>query len=218
MSTTTGPVKDPKIIVSEGYDQIAERYLEWRDRQSRDEEHARWLALLTDHLPPGAQVLDIGCGAGIPFTLALSKYFEVTGVDISARQIQLANENVPAARFIQGDITSLQFDARSFDGAVASYSLIHVPRHEHVELFRSLTHWLRPGGIVLANFGVGNREIDYEEDWLGAPQFWSSFDADGERAALQSAGFELLLDRVETVMEDGLPHRFLLVLCRSRLG
>jgi len=91
-------MKDPKRIVSDAYDQIAERYLEWRALQPRQEELTRWLSLLHDHLQPGAAVLDIGCGAGIPLTRALSESFDVTGVDISVRQIELARRNVPAAR------------------------------------------------------------------------------------------------------------------------
>jgi len=59
-------MKDPKLIVSEAYDQIAERYLEWRARQPRQEEFARWLGLLRDYVRHGAQVLDIGCGAESP--------------------------------------------------------------------------------------------------------------------------------------------------------
>ena len=31
-------MKNPKRIVSDGYDQIAERYLEWRARQPRQDE------------------------------------------------------------------------------------------------------------------------------------------------------------------------------------
>ena len=208
-------MKDPKLIVSDAYDQIAERYLEWRARQPRQEEFARWLGLLRDYVRHGAQVLDIGCGAEIPLTLALSKTFDVTGVDISARQIELAGRNVPAARFIQGDMTTLDFAPASFDAAVASYSLFHVPRAEHVGLFRSIARWLRPDVVLLANFGVGNREVDYDEDWLGVPQFWSSFDADGERAALGAAGFALVFDSIETIIEDGCPHPFLLVLARK---
>jgi SAM-dependent methyltransferase len=189
-------MKDPKLIVSEGYDQVAERYLEWRAQ-------------------PGAHVLDIGCGAGIPVTLALSKSFDVTGVDISARQIGLAATNAPLASFIHGDVTTLDFAPASFDAAVASYSLFHVPRAEHHTLFRSIAGWLRRGGVLLANFGVGDKEVDYDEDWLGAPQFWSSFDADGERAALTAAGFSLVFDSIETIIEDGRPHPFLLVLARK---
>jgi SAM-dependent methyltransferase len=197
------------------HNQIAERYLEWRAQQPRQEELTRWLNLLHDHLQPGAVVLDIGCGAGIPLTRALSESFDVTGVDISARQIELARRNVPTARFMHGDVTSLAFAAGSFDAAVASYSLFHIPRTEHQTLFRSIAEWLRPGGIMVANFGVGNREVDYDENWLGAPLFWSSFDPAGERLAITSAGFKLAVDSIETIIEDGLPHRFLLVLARK---
>ena len=38
--------------------------------------------VLNNHVRPGARILDIGCGAGIPLTLALSNTFDVTGVDI----------------------------------------------------------------------------------------------------------------------------------------
>lgn len=208
-------MKDPKTIVSDAYDRIGERYLEWRARQPRQDESARWLGLLQERVPPGARVLDIGCGAGVPLTAALSTTFDVTGVDISARQIELARGHVPAARFIQGDVTTLGFAPASFDAIVASYSLIHIPRAEHAGLFSAMTRWLRRGGVLLANFGIGNQEVDYDEDWLGAPLFWSSFDAEGERAVLRAAGFALELDCIETLLEDGLPHSFLLVLARN---
>jgi SAM-dependent methyltransferase len=208
-------MKDPKRIVADAYDQIGERYLEWRAHQPRQQELARWLNLVHEYVKPGAHVLDAGCGAGIPLTRALTETFDVTGVDISARQIELARINVPTARFIHGDVTKLNFSPASFHAVVACYSLFHIPRDEHVALFRSVGQWLHPGGILLANFGIGNREVDYVEDWLGAPLFWSSFDADGQRAALKAAGFELVFDRVEATIEDGQPHPFLLIVARN---
>jgi SAM-dependent methyltransferase len=208
-------VKDPKLIVSEAYDKIAERYLEWRARQPREEELTRWLGLLRDNVRLGARVLDIGCGAGIPLTLALSKSFDVTGVDISARQIELPRRSVPEANFLHGDVTALDFAPESFDAAVASYSLFHVPRAEHTGLFRTLARWLRPEGILFANSGAGNRKIDFDEDWLGAPRFWSSFDAEGERGVLRAAGFTIDFESIETIMEDGRPHTFHLMLARK---
>jgi SAM-dependent methyltransferase len=141
------PMRIPKLIVAEAYDQIAERYLEWRAQQPREGELARWLGLLRERVRPGARILDIGCGAGIPLTLALSETFDVTGVDVSTRQIELARKNVPAARFIHGDVTTSDFAVASFDAAVASYSLIHVPRGEHVGLFRSIARWLSTDGV-----------------------------------------------------------------------
>ncbi|HEX8181129.1 MAG TPA: class I SAM-dependent methyltransferase [Pyrinomonadaceae bacterium] len=208
-------MENPKRIVADAYDRIAERYLEWRAQQPRAGELTRWLGLLSAHVPSGARLLDIGCGAGLPLTYALAQRFDVTGVDISERQLELARKNVPTARFLHGDVTALDFAPASFDAVVASYSLIHVPRSEHEPLFRAVARWLSPGGVLLANFGIGNREIDYDANWLGAPQFWSSFDADGERAALTAAGFTIVCDQIETMMEDNRPHRFLLVLAQK---
>jgi hypothetical protein len=71
-------------------------------------------------------------------------------------------------------------------------------------------------GTELANFGIGNREVDYDEDWLGVPMFWSSFDLEGAHAALASGGFELLIDRVETEIEDDRPHRSITVLAQAK--
>ena|SRR2546426_11297289 len=139
-------MKDPKRIVADAYDQIGERYLEWQASQPRQEELARWLNLVHDYVKPGAHVLDVGCGAGIPLTRALSETFDVTGVDISARQIELARNNVPAARFIHGDVTKLNFSPASFHAVVGWYSLFHIPRDEQVALFRSVGQWLHPGG------------------------------------------------------------------------
>jgi 2-polyprenyl-3-methyl-5-hydroxy-6-metoxy-1,4-benzoquinol methylase len=70
---------------------------------------APWTALLRGRLEQGSSVLDVGCGAGIPLTRMLAETFDVTGVDISTRQIELACCNVPNGRFITADICSLDF-------------------------------------------------------------------------------------------------------------
>src|SRR5258708_3388788 len=143
---------DPKRLVAESYDRIAERYLEWRAEQHR-EGAAPWVSILKDRVARRSKVLDLGCGAGVPLTRMLAETFDVTGVDISTHQIELARRNVPSARFINGDIAALEFPSAVFDAAVASYSFIHVPRVEHESLFRKIAGWLRPGGLLLANFG-----------------------------------------------------------------
>jgi hypothetical protein len=51
-----------------------------------------------------------------------------------------------------------------------------------------------------------------------APLFWSSFDADVQRAVLRASGFELALDCVESTIEEGRPHPFFLVAARRPKG
>src|ERR1051325_572593 len=208
-------MNDQKQIVRDAYDRIAERYLEWRNRQPREEELTRWVKMAHDYVKPGGNILDLGCGAGIPLTRVLSETFDVTGVDISLRQVELARSNVPKGCFIHADVATLDLPPASFDAAVASYSLFHIPRDEHIPLFRLIARWLRPGGVLLANFGIGNREVDYNENWLGVPLFWSSFNAEGQRAALRAGGFELVFESIDATIEDGRPHPFLVVVAPS---
>src|SRR3954453_3086866 len=106
--------KDPKRIVAAGYDLIAERYSAWTGEALTDE-RARFVSLLCEHLPAGAEVLELGCATGVPTTRELARRFAVTGVDISARSIALAKEHVPEATFVQADYTRLELPPASVD-------------------------------------------------------------------------------------------------------
>jgi hypothetical protein len=80
---------------------IESRNATWSGARSNIErELHRGAELLRGHLEQRSSVLDVGCGAGIPLTRMLAETFDVTGVDISTRQIELARRNVPNARFI----------------------------------------------------------------------------------------------------------------------
>ena len=117
---------DAKRIVADGYDRIAERYFAWSDERPSAVRLA-WLDRALAVIPPGTDVLDLGCGAGVPMTRALARGRRVTGVDLSARQLELARANVPEATFLQADMTALDLPAASLDAVVAFYSLTHVP-------------------------------------------------------------------------------------------
>ena len=191
---------DPKQVVEEGYDCIAERYLEWA-RTNRAEERARYTSVLLDELPRGAKVLDLGCGAGVPTTQQLAQRFEVTGVDFSARQLALARQNVPQAQFIQADITQLNLPPGSFDGVAAFYSLIHVPREEQPSLLQDIASWLHPGGLFVATMGVHSVKADFAKDYLGAPMYWSGFDSETNERLVEEAGLRIISTREETATE-----------------
>lgn len=205
---------DPKRIVADGYDTIAERYLAWSDlRPSPTRLH--YLALALELIPPGSDVLELGCGAGIPMTAALAAGRTLTGVDLSATQLEMARRNVPSAAFIQADMTSLSFDPASFDAVVAFYSLTHVPRDEQVELLGRVRRWLRPGGLFLATMGADDEPGDVEADWLGVDMYFSHFGAKANRRLVERAGF--VIDRAEIAVEPEDRHdaRFLWVVART---
>ncbi|WP_159033159.1 hypothetical protein [Streptomyces fodineus] len=64
------PVTDnPKTLVEAGYDAMAQRYLAEFGEGSQDDPRARFIAELSKRLTPGANVLELGCGAGVPATV-----------------------------------------------------------------------------------------------------------------------------------------------------
>ncbi len=207
-------MKDPrKAIVAAGYDSSAERYLAWAVRIEADPREAMLDAFLA-RVRPGARVLDLGCGAGVPTTQELARQFEVTGIDISRRQVARARRNVPQAAFIEADIAEIEFAPGSFEGVTAFYAVSHLPREEHERLFARVVRWLVPGGLFLATLGATDSP-DWIGDWLGRPMFFSNYPADVNRQLLRAAGFELLIDEVlETIEPDG-PVPFLWVLARK---
>lgn len=206
--------RDPKEIVARGYDVIAERYLAWAG-SVRVAEREGYLQIILDSLPDGAAVLELGCGAGIPITRQLAERFAVTGVDISARQLGLARENVPAATFIAADMAALDCDPASFDAVCAFYALTHVPRDEHAPLLRKIAAWLRPGGLFVASFSYGGSAEEIEDDWLGAPMYFSGYDAETNRQLVRDAGLEIVSARPETDDEFGKPATFLWIVARK---
>ena len=178
----------PARKVETGYDLMAGQYL-----ASKDSEDPVLLEALEDlfrKLPREASVLDLGCGAGVPATRWLAERFAVTGVDLSAKQLDLARERVPAASFVKGDMIGLDFQPESFDAVVAFYSIIHVHRERHPLLVGNIHRWLKPDGIFLATWANGAWE-GKEENWngWGAAMWWSHYDTETSLGMLRDAGF-----------------------------
>ncbi|MFN2484971.1 MAG: trans-aconitate 2-methyltransferase [Candidatus Limnocylindria bacterium] len=200
-------------IVAAGYDRIAQRYLAWSGPSVvRREQLDRLLALLSR----GSRVLELGCGAGEPVTRELSELHPVTAVDVSSTQLALAASGAPKATLIQADMSTLDLPEQTFDAVVAFYSMTHVPRDRHAGLLARIAGWLRPGGLFFATMGASDNPDDYGDDWLGAPMFWSHFDADTNRALVQAAGLDLVEATVIDEDEDGVAVPFLWVVARAR--
>lgn len=186
-------------LVSRGYDALGERFDEWRDRIVGDPREW-WRGELASRLDDGARVLELGCGSGVPDTLELSHRFDVTGVDVSARQIARARSAVPRAEFVVADFTELALASDSFDAVVSFYAFNHVPRERLPRLLADIHRWLVPDGLLLAVFGTGDTE-SWTGEWLGTEMYFSSLPAAENRRALVDSDFDILLDETASIVE-----------------
>jgi ubiquinone/menaquinone biosynthesis C-methylase UbiE len=186
---------DPrKQLVESGYDRIAERYLAWAG-EIDDPGRARMLELLLERLPRSGDVLDLGCGAGVPSTVRLAERHRVTGVDISQEQLRLARERLPQAELIHADLASVEFPDAGFDGVTCFYALGHLPREQLGAVFRSVRGWLRPGGWFLTSLAVGDH-ADASGEWLGVEMHFSGYGPDRNRELLREAGLRIDVDEL----------------------
>jgi 2-polyprenyl-3-methyl-5-hydroxy-6-metoxy-1,4-benzoquinol methylase len=102
------------------------------------------------HLPPGASVLDLGCGCGWTSILLARCGFQVTGMDLNATSLEIARRNAQAigipVKFLNADMQSFTVD-RPFNAIVIFDSLHHCLRERSV-LSRAEAA-LRPGGKII---------------------------------------------------------------------
>jgi len=185
-------------LVRRGYDRISEAYRSDAAASGSATEstaqYEAWLSEMVGHLAPGARVLDLGCGAGVPTSGLLADWgFEVTGVDISEVQIRRARSLVPAGQFVLADIVEWQCEPGSFEAIVSLYTLIHVPLEDQRVLLPRMADWLRPGGYLLAI--IGHTAWTGTEDYLGAEMFWDHADAETTLRWIGDAGFDQLWER-----------------------
>ncbi|KAI5462778.1 methyltransferase [Mariannaea sp. PMI_226] len=210
-----------------GYDAIAPVYNAWTSQHS--DARLKWLNLLLQLLPSAEQkpssslsMLELGCGAGEPVTrhlLSTLPDVHITANDISTTQIALAKASIGNGKggatvtWREGDMMELSFADASLDAVVALYSVIHLPREEQTEMLARVAKWLRPGGVMLANFSAEEMAGVVTENWLDDKgwMYWSGWGAEGSMKMVQDAGLEVIKSEL---VDDPSDAKFLWVLAK----
>lgn len=100
---------------------------------------------------PGA-VLDAGMGGGRLAAELAQRGWKVTGIDSSARMVELARRRLPQLgdRLLEADLAALPFGDESFDAVVATGALEYVG--DLAQGLAELARVLRPGGEAVLSF------------------------------------------------------------------
>lgn len=205
-----------KVRLKDAYDAIADKYNAVFTKPN-DPVRIKYLELLLSHMKSDAEgkvkILELGCGAGIPATKHLlninGPVIHVTGNDLSTSQLNLARKNLSGyedrLKLVEGDMLALSFRSRSFDAVTAFYSIIHLPREEQSQLIKKIAGWLKPGGLLLANFAVDDSKATVMEKWLNEEKgwmYWSSWGENGSVKMLEDAGLEIKFRETKQITGD----------------
>lgn len=173
------------------YNQIADQYNQkYFDFTPEDVPHIERFVKL---LPPNAKVLDAGCGPGGGVKYLLNKGFSAEGIDISPKMIEIARRQVPEGKFSLMDISKLNFPDGMFDGAMANYSLIHIPSEELPRALKGIWRALKAGGLflILTMKGLPDQIVD-EPMAPGMKVFLNLFDLTRLKGLLEEGDFKIV--------------------------
>ncbi len=111
--------------------------------ESCDQLFDRLMALLPEKT---GTILDVGCGVG-GNVLRLMRHYppsQITGINISPRQIEACKERAPNCHFEVMDATRLTFKESSFDAVISVEAAFHFDTRE--TFLREARRVLKPGG------------------------------------------------------------------------
>ncbi|MEH2546958.1 SAM-dependent methyltransferase [Bradyrhizobium sp. AZCC 2262] len=135
---------------------------------------ARLMAFLAQ-LPPGASILELGCGAGGDTAEMLARGFEVRATDGSPEMAGVASKHL--GRTVETLLFHDLDEVGAYDAVWANACLLHVPRTELADVLARIWRALKAEGVFYASYKEGdgdgrdtlNRYYNYpSSDWLRA--------------------------------------------------
>lgn len=181
--------------ITEHYERHAAAFDAARDRGFPER---AWLDRFLVAVPPGATLLDLGCGGGDPVARHLiDAGHRVMGVDVSQSLIALARRRFPDQRWLCADMRMAAIDG-VFAGVLGWDSLFHLTPADQVAMIARIGGWLAPGAPFLFNTGADHGQVIGCQ--FGEPLYHASLAPAAYRALFAEAG----LVEVAFASED--PH------------
>jgi SAM-dependent methyltransferase len=186
------------------YDRVAAEYADRFKNEMDDKPFDReCLDLLARHVGSLGPICDLGCGPGQIARYLHRQGVKTLGVDLSPKMVAEAQRLNPEIHFHQGDMLSLPDAENSWGGIAAFYCIIHIPHPQVVDALREMRRVLRPGGMLLVTFHIGE-EIKHLDEWWEKPVKldFAFYLPEQMETWLKDAGFDL----VETLVREPNPE------------
>jgi len=179
---------------ADSYDAVAAQYAEKFQNEMDDKPFDRdCLDRLIREVGKLGPICDLGCGPGQIARYLRRRGASTLGVDLSPGMVAEARRLNPDVSFPTGDMLALPDADKAWGGIAAFYCIIHVPRERVVSALREMRRVLKPGGVLLLAFHIGDHVLQLETWWEKKVRLdFFYFQPAEMEAALREAGFELL--------------------------
>ena len=197
-------MNDFTLNTQTSYDQVATEYAErFKDEMDDKPFDRNCLDRLSREVGNLGPICDLGCGPGQIARYLHRQGVATLGVDLSPLMVAEAQRLNPDIHFHQGDMLSLPDPDNSWGGIAAFYCIIHIPGERVVDALHEMKRVLKPGGVLLLAFHIGD-EIKHLEEWWEKPVNldFAFYQPEEMEAWLKEAGYEL----IETLVREPNPE------------
>lgn len=145
------------MLDSKGFDIWSEEYDKYVERNSKGYPFEGYYDVLNYmynliEKKESVKILDIGVGTGILTNQLYKDGAEIYGVDFSKKMIEIAQEKMPKAKFIQWDFNlgiPSELKDKKFNYIISSYAIHHLNDDKKLEFIKQLKNILTPGGKII---------------------------------------------------------------------
>ena len=146
------------------YDILAKEYAaKFSDEHEKKAKDQEILHRFSQEIKGKRPVWDFGCGPGQTTKYLKNLGVNISGLDLSEKILEQARTISPEIYFQKGNILNLDFENNSIAGAVAFYAIVHFTKEQVETAFREVFRVLKPGGIFLFTFHIGEETIHIDE-------------------------------------------------------
>jgi len=170
---------------SNGYEVYANEFAAARGRSTIGAETVgRWAATLS----PGGDILELGCGNGVPISKVLiDGGFNVFAIDASPTLVAEFRERFPNAKSVCEAVENSNFFDRKFDAVIAVGLIFLLPEDGQRQIIQKVAATMANGGRFL--FTSPSQAVEWEDVVTGTRSV--SLGAAAYKTILSAAGFDL---------------------------
>lgn len=152
--------------IRRSYDQLADEYTRRLFGELQNKPFDRKLLdRFAAQIRGYGEVCDMGCGPGHVTRYLRDAGTAVFGLDLSSKMLEEARRLSPDILFREGNMMALDLPDGGLAGITAFYAIVNIPKGSLPSVFREMERVLRPGGLLLLAFHIGDEVLHEEELW-----------------------------------------------------
>lgn len=192
----------------ESYNKIAQKWTTLRSKSFVSELVKDFASKTRQH----GKILEIGCGSGFLTKYLCEEGFQVDGIDISQKMIEIAKaQNIYSANFTVCDFFEYRTN-KKYDGVIAWDSFFRFPKERQKDIYSIAGKLLNPGGYLLFTHGDANDE--HTDKMLGETFYYSCIPKNDLVKTLEENGFDVEYAYKNYIEKE--QHRDLIILAKKK--